>query len=31
LECVAMRWAAQNHVVSGSLVRRIAVPAVIDV
>ena len=31
LECVAIRCAAQNHVVSGSLERCIAVPAVIEV
>ena len=31
LECVAMRCAAQNHAVSGSLERCIAVPAVIEV
>src|SRR5450432_3211416 len=31
LECVVMRWAAQNHVVSGSLERCIAVPAVTEV
>ena len=31
LECVVMRCAAQNHAVSGSLERCIAVPAVIEV
>jgi hypothetical protein len=31
LECVAIKWAAQNHAVSGSRVRCIAVPAVIEV
>ena len=31
LECVVMRCAAQNQAVSGSLVRCIAVPAVIEV
>jgi hypothetical protein len=31
LECVAMRCAAQNQVVSGSFERCIAVPAVIEV
>ena len=31
LECVAIKCAAQNHAVSGSRVRCIAVPAVIEV
>ena len=31
LEWVAIKWAAQNHVVSGNLVRCMIVPAVTDV
>ena len=31
LECVAIRYAAQNHVVSGSLLACMIVPAVTEV